>query len=79
MLVVSHEMGFAREVANRMVLMDAGQIIESNEPSNSSSTRSTSGRSCSCARFCGDARLVATHQLMHHLRRPLFSRHRCRP
>ena len=32
MLVVSHEMGFAREVANRMVLMDAGQIIESNEP-----------------------------------------------
>jgi polar amino acid transport system ATP-binding protein len=28
MLVVSHEMGFARQVANRMVLMDAGQIIE---------------------------------------------------
>jgi general L-amino acid transport system ATP-binding protein len=32
MLVVSHEMGFARQVANRMVLMDAGQIIEINEP-----------------------------------------------
>jgi general L-amino acid transport system ATP-binding protein len=32
MLVVSHEMGFARQVANRMVLMDAGQIIETNEP-----------------------------------------------
>ena len=32
MLVVSHEMGFARQVANRMVLMDAGQIIEVNEP-----------------------------------------------
>jgi general L-amino acid transport system ATP-binding protein len=32
MLVVSHEMGFAREVANRMILMDAGQIIEANEP-----------------------------------------------
>jgi general L-amino acid transport system ATP-binding protein len=32
MLVVSHEMGFARQVANRMVLMDEGQIIESNEP-----------------------------------------------
>jgi general L-amino acid transport system ATP-binding protein len=32
MLVVSHEMGFARQVANRMVLMDAGQIIEMNEP-----------------------------------------------
>src|SRR6266536_889560 len=32
MLVVSHEMGFARQVANRMVLMDAGQIIEINAP-----------------------------------------------
>jgi general L-amino acid transport system ATP-binding protein len=32
MLVVSHEMGFARQAANRMVLMDEGQIVESNEP-----------------------------------------------
>jgi general L-amino acid transport system ATP-binding protein len=32
MLVVSHEMGFARQVASRMVLMDAGQIVEVNEP-----------------------------------------------
>jgi general L-amino acid transport system ATP-binding protein len=32
MLVVTHEMGFARQVANRMILMDAGQIIEMNEP-----------------------------------------------
>jgi general L-amino acid transport system ATP-binding protein len=32
MLVVSHEMGFAREVANRVVFMDDGQIIEANEP-----------------------------------------------
>jgi general L-amino acid transport system ATP-binding protein len=32
MLVVSHEMGFARQVASRMVLMDAGQIVEINEP-----------------------------------------------
>src|SRR5712692_5096103 len=32
MVVVSHEMGFARQVANRMALMDAGQIIEVNEP-----------------------------------------------
>jgi general L-amino acid transport system ATP-binding protein len=32
MLVVSHEMGFARQAANRMILMDEGQIIESNEP-----------------------------------------------
>jgi general L-amino acid transport system ATP-binding protein len=34
MLVVTHEMGFAREVANRIVFMDAGQIIESNTPQN---------------------------------------------
>jgi general L-amino acid transport system ATP-binding protein len=32
MLVVSHEMGFARQVANRMVFMDAGQILEINTP-----------------------------------------------
>ena len=32
MLVVTHEMGFAREVANRVMFMDEGQIIEENEP-----------------------------------------------
>jgi len=32
MIVVSHEMGFARQVANRVVLMDQGQIVESNSP-----------------------------------------------
>ncbi len=34
MLVVTHEMGFAKEVANRVVFMDAGQIIEANTPAN---------------------------------------------
>ena len=32
MLVVTHEMGFARTVANRVIFMDEGQIIEQNEP-----------------------------------------------
>jgi general L-amino acid transport system ATP-binding protein len=32
MICVTHEMGFAREVADRIVFMDAGQIIESNAP-----------------------------------------------
>jgi general L-amino acid transport system ATP-binding protein len=32
MLVVTHEMGFAREVANRIVFMDDGQIVEANAP-----------------------------------------------
>ncbi|MBL4751522.1 MAG: amino acid ABC transporter ATP-binding protein [Amylibacter sp.] len=32
MIVVTHEMGFARQVANRVIFMDAGQIVEQNEP-----------------------------------------------
>ena len=32
MLCVTHEMGFARQVANRVIFMDVGQIIEQNEP-----------------------------------------------
>ena len=32
MLVVSHEMGFARSAANRVVFMDGGQILESGTP-----------------------------------------------
>ncbi len=32
MLCVTHEMGFAREVADRVIFMDAGQIVESNAP-----------------------------------------------
>jgi len=32
MLVVTHEMGFARRAANRVVFMDAGQILESATP-----------------------------------------------
>ena len=32
MLVVTHEMGFARTVADRVIFMDEGQIIEENTP-----------------------------------------------
>ncbi|MBM2712940.1 amino acid ABC transporter ATP-binding protein [Mesorhizobium caraganae] len=32
MLCVTHEMGFAREVADRVIFMDAGQIVEMTEP-----------------------------------------------
>ncbi|MGI9481990.1 MAG: amino acid ABC transporter ATP-binding protein [Hyphomicrobiales bacterium] len=32
MLCVTHEMGFARKVANRVIFMDEGQIIEQNTP-----------------------------------------------
>ncbi len=32
MLCVTHEMGFARQVANRVIFMDGGEIVEQNEP-----------------------------------------------
>ncbi|WP_085908136.1 amino acid ABC transporter ATP-binding protein [Kiloniella majae] len=32
MLCVTHEMGFARKVADRVIFMDGGEIIEQNEP-----------------------------------------------
>lgn len=32
MICVTHEMGFARKVADRVVFMEAGQIIEQNDP-----------------------------------------------
>ena len=32
MICVTHEMGFARTVANRVIFMDRGQIVEQNEP-----------------------------------------------
>jgi polar amino acid transport system ATP-binding protein len=32
MIVVTHEMGFAREVADAVVFMDAGVVVESGKP-----------------------------------------------
>ena len=32
MIVVTHEMGFARQVADRVVFMDSGEIVEINAP-----------------------------------------------
>ncbi|RDU24020.1 amino acid ABC transporter ATP-binding protein [Anaerosacchariphilus polymeriproducens] len=32
MVVVTHEMGFAKEVANRILFIDKGQVIEQNQP-----------------------------------------------
>jgi general L-amino acid transport system ATP-binding protein len=34
MLVVTHEMGFANNVADRVIFMDEGQIVEQNDPEN---------------------------------------------
>ena len=32
MICVTHEMGFAKKVADRVIFMDAGQIVEQNNP-----------------------------------------------
>ena len=32
MVVVTHEMGFAREVGNRVLFMDAGKLVEQGTP-----------------------------------------------
>jgi general L-amino acid transport system ATP-binding protein len=32
MIVVTHEMGFAKSVAHRVLFMDEGEIIEENNP-----------------------------------------------
>jgi len=32
MVVVTHEMGFAREVADRVIFMDEGQVVEVGTP-----------------------------------------------
>jgi len=32
MIVVTHEMGFARDVADRVVFMDVGKVIEEGRP-----------------------------------------------
>ena len=50
MICVSHEMGFAKSVADRVIFMDFGQIVEQNSPRSSSITRKTSGRATSCRR-----------------------------
>ena len=34
MLVVTHEMGFAREVADRVIVMAEGELIEQGNPEN---------------------------------------------
>jgi glutamate transport system ATP-binding protein len=33
MLIVTHEMGFARRAANRVIFMDEGRIVEQASPS----------------------------------------------
>ncbi len=60
MLCVTHEMGFARQVANRVIFMDQGQIVEMNAAGRVlRAIRSTSAPSCSSARSCTDPAVIA--------------------
>ena len=66
MIVVSHEMGFAREVADRVVIMDDGVIIEEGEPDGplrSSGEPPHQGASSrrSCSGWCPSGLLDAVH------------------
>jgi polar amino acid transport system ATP-binding protein len=47
MVVVSHEMGFARAAANRAIFMDEGLIVEEDKPENCSRRPQRSAPSCS--------------------------------
>ena len=50
MIVVTHEMGFAREVADRVVFMDQGVVVEEGSPERRAArTPRRSGPSSSCA------------------------------
>ena len=46
MICVTHEMGFARKVANRVIFMDEGQIVEQNVPEAFSIIRSQTEQNC---------------------------------
>jgi len=45
-MVVSHEMGFAREVADRVIFMDEGVIVEEGNPSEMFDTPQTRAIAC---------------------------------
>ena len=47
MLIATHEMGFARDIANRVCFLDDGQILEQGTPRRSSPVRESRGRSSS--------------------------------
>jgi len=51
MVVVTHEMGFAREVSDRVVFMDSGQIIEEGTAEHFLQTQFTTGQNYSLAKY----------------------------
>ncbi len=52
MLVVTHEMGFARKVASRVWFMDEGVILEDAPPEELLTGRGTKGPGSFCPKYC---------------------------
>jgi ABC-type polar amino acid transport system ATPase subunit len=52
MVVVTHEMGFAREVADRMIFMHEGSLIEEGPPPRWSPARRTQGQGAFWKLYC---------------------------
>ena len=63
MVVVTHEMGFAREVADRVVFMSEGAIIEEGSPPISSTTRRAKDCNRSSQRSCNTSKKRLSHFL----------------
>ena len=62
MIVVTHEMGFAREVGDRVLFMDGGVIVEEGTPARDfRRTRRIRARRTSCARCCDTALRYLNH------------------
>ena len=59
MMCVTHEMGFARKVSNRVIFMDEGTIVEdcSRRSSSATPTRARRGPRISCRRSCSTERM----------------------
>jgi polar amino acid transport system ATP-binding protein len=52
MLIVTHEMHFASEVADSVLFMDKGVVVEEGPPAEIFTRPSTSAPATSCARIC---------------------------
>ena len=59
MICVTHEMGFAKTVADRVIFMDQGEIVEGAHPMSSSATPGRPEPSSSFSRYCTTERLQA--------------------
>lgn len=58
MVIVTHEIGFAREVADNVIFMEGGKIVASGPTKVYSMKRRTSVSVISCRRFYNDAALI---------------------